>query len=179
MDKTGLIQIYTGTGKGKTTAACGLAVRANARGFKVCWMSFHKDPKYYRKAEQQALRKLGITVRYLATEHPMCAVRKNSSLFVKLRGLCLKGLKAIRKIYKENKFDLLVLDELNISVRDGFLKENDVLEIMQEKPKNLELVITGRGATRKMINKADLVSLIKERKHPYKKGVAARKGIEY
>ena len=178
MKKNACIHIYTGEGKGKTTAAAGLAVRANAQGMKVCYISFHKGPKFYKNGEQKNLKKLGISIRCFARTHSLC--RNKTKVIVD--GLCLeciKGLNYIKKVYKENNYDMLIVDEINICVRDGFLNEKDVLELMQEKPQNLELVLTGRGATKKMIQKADVVSFIKEVKHPYKKGIPARKGIEY
>ncbi len=179
MKKLGLVQVYAGSGKGKTTAACGLAVRAVSHGFRVGWVSFYKDPRHCKRSEHQALKKLGVKVRFLVKQHPMCVVSKSSAAFKELREVCLKGLNAVRKIYQHNNLDMLIIDEINISVRDGFLKESEVLKIIADKPENLELVLTGRGATKKMIAKADLVSIVNEIKHPYSKGVQARKGIEY
>lgn len=74
---------------------------------------------------------------------------------------------------------MLILDEINIAVRDGFLKEEEVLALLETKPEKLELVLTGRGATKKIIEKADLVSEVREVKHPYRQGIKSRKGIEY
>ena len=178
MKRLGLVQIYTGDGKGKTTAAVGLAVRANAQGMRVCYMSFHKNPQYYKFGEQKNLKKLGINVRYFAKDHPMCWTDKNAS-HDELRDDCQKGLKFIEEVFKDKEYDLLIVDELNISVRDGFLKEKEVLAMIDRKPSQMELVITGRGATKKIMEKADLVSYIKAIKHPFKKGVASRRGIEY
>jgi len=177
-NRQGLIHIYTGPGKGKTTAAVGLAVRANAHGMRVCYMSLHKNPKYYKTGEQKNLKKLGISVKCFARDHPLCSVKKGVSHKL-LCDDCLEGVKFIRKIFKDEKYDLLIIDEINICVRDRFLEEKDVLELMDLKPKNMELVLTGRGATKKMIKKADLVSFIIEVKHAYNQGIAVRKGIEY
>ncbi|MFH1460211.1 MAG: cob(I)yrinic acid a,c-diamide adenosyltransferase [Candidatus Omnitrophota bacterium] len=176
MRKTGLIQIYTGEGKGKTTAAMGLALRAYAQGLCVMYISFHKDPKFYYGGEQKILKKLGIFVKCFAKSHPFCSVKNKTKAS---RYECLKAIQYIRKIFKKNKVNLLILDELNITVRDGFLKEDEVLHLLNEKPEGLELVLTGRGATKKMIRQADLVSHIKEIKHPFKKGIKARRGIEF
>ncbi|MFH1094540.1 MAG: cob(I)yrinic acid a,c-diamide adenosyltransferase [Candidatus Omnitrophota bacterium] len=179
MQKHGLVHIYTGNGKGKTTAAAGLAVRALSHGFKVGWVSFHKDPGGQLSGEIRVLKKLGVLVHCFAKDYPLC---KTSSLHKgkkQLKAECTKGLKAIHVLFDKKRLDLLILDEINICVRDGFLKEEVVLQLMHEKPENIELIMTGRGATKKMIKQADLVSYIKEIKHPYKKGVLARKGIEY
>ncbi|MBU1087592.1 MAG: cob(I)yrinic acid a,c-diamide adenosyltransferase [Candidatus Omnitrophica bacterium] len=175
--KQGLIQIYTGPGKGKTTAACGLAVRAKAHKMNVCFVSFHKDPKQC-KPMYDCFKKIGIAVHCFAKEHPLCSA-KNHRCFEALQKQCEKGFKFIKKIFNDNQYDLLIIDEINICVRDGFLREESVLSLMDEKPDNLEMVFTGRGATKKMIKKADLVSFIKEVKHPYNQGIEARKGIEY
>lgn len=172
----GLIEIYTGDGKGKTTAAVGLAIRAIGHNLKVCYIYFHKDPEKWKYGEIKVLKKLGIDIFGFAKKHPH--FYKNVSK-MSMRKECLKGLEFIKKIYNENKYDILILDEINISIRDGFLDEKEVVEILNTKPTNLEIVLTGRGAPNKIIEKADLVSEIKEIKHPYKVGIKRRKGIEY
>lgn len=172
----GLIQVYTGDGKGKTTAACGLAVRARSHGLNVGYVYFHKEPEAWDYGEHKILEGLGVKVFGFAKKHPH--FYKDAS-FEEIRKECLLGLEFIKKLYGESKYDLLILDEINISIRDGFLKEEEVLEIMEKKPEKLELVLTGRGATQRIIEKADLVSRIEEIKHPYSLGVQRRKGIEY
>jgi len=174
--KNGLIYVFTGGGKGKTTAAVGLAVRANAHKIKVSWVSFHKS---YACGELRNLKKLGVKVRCFARYHPRCKKEKRKNKQVDLRKECLKGMRYIKKIFKNNDCRLLVLDEINICLRDGYLKENEVLELISLKPADLELVLTGRGATKKLLQQADLISDIREVKHPFRKGIKARKGIEY
>ncbi|MFH2137360.1 MAG: cob(I)yrinic acid a,c-diamide adenosyltransferase [Candidatus Omnitrophota bacterium] len=176
MKHKGLIQIYTGEGKGKTTAAVGLSVRAMAQGLRVGYVSFHKNPSQWRYGEIKLLKKIGADVFHFAKKHPFCDKKLNKA---SLNKECAKGIKFISKIFSENKYDVLVIDELNICVRDKFVKEKDVIALMQGKPKSMELIVTGRGATKAMIKQADLVSYIKEIKHPYKKGISARRGIEY
>jgi len=176
-NRQGLIQIYTGPGKGKTTAVYGLALRAKANKMRVCFISFHKDPKQC-KPVYDLLKKIDIAVHYFAKSHPLFPSKKQQC-FEALQKQCKKGFEFIEAIFNDNQYDLLIIDEINISVRDGFLKEDAVLSLMAEKPDNLEMVFTGRGATKKMIKKADLVSFIKEIKHPYQQGIVARKGIEY
>lgn len=80
---------------------------------------------------------------------------------------------------EERDFDLVILDEILISLRDGFLKEKEILEILEMKPKEVELILTGRGASKKLIEKADLVSEIKKIKHPYEENIGSRRGIEF
>lgn len=175
MKQKGLIHIYTGDGKGKTTSSLGIAMRAKGQGLRVCYVHFHKDPERWNYGEYRILGQIGIDTFSFAKSHPFC--NKNSS--ENIRKGCLQGLDFIKKLYNENKYDILILDEINISVRDGFLKEEEVLEILKTKPENLEIILTGRGATERMIENADYVSEIKEIKHPYSLGIKRRKGIEY
>jgi len=176
MLKKGLIQIYTGRGKGKTTAAMGLALRAVEGDLKVCYVSFHKNCGGYNCGGAAMLKKIGISV-YGFAEESICDGKNFNK--DEIRNDCLKGLEAIKSIFKENKYDVLILDEIIISVREGFLKENEVLDLMESKPASLELVMTGRDASENIIKKADLVSEIKKIKHPYDTGKKARRGIEY
>jgi len=176
MQRKGLIQVYTGEGKGKTTAAIGLACRACGHNLTVCYISFYKEPKRWEYGEHRVLKRLGVKIYAFAVKHPH--FYKNISK-EEVRRECLKGLEFIKRIYREDKYDILILDEILIALRDGFLKEEEVLEILDSKPERLELILTGRGASKRMIEKADLVSEIKKIKHPYDKGIQTRKGIEY
>ncbi|MFA5393990.1 MAG: cob(I)yrinic acid a,c-diamide adenosyltransferase [Candidatus Ratteibacteria bacterium] len=176
MQRKGLIQVYTGDGKGKTTAAIGLACRARGHNLRVCYVSFQKDPERWGCGEHRVLKKLGVDVFGFAKKHPH--FHKNTDPD-DIRRECLKGVEFIKKIYQEKKYDILVLDEINVALCNGFLKEKEILDLMEKRPKNLELVLTGRNATKKIMEKVDLVSEIKKIKHPYDSGVKGRKGIEY
>jgi len=176
MKPEGLIQIYTGDGKGKTTAAVGLACRARGHNLKVCYIYFHKNPKRWDYGEHKILKKIGVDVFGYAGRHPRFDKKLDPD---KVRKECLEGLKFIESIYKKDKYDMLILDEINISLRDGFLKKEELLNIMEKKPANMNLVLTGRGATREMIKAADLVSKVEKVKHPYDSGIWRRIGIEY
>ena len=176
MKPKGLIQIYTGNGKGKTTAAVGLACRARGHNLKVCYIYFHKNPKRRDYGEHKILKKIGVDVFGYAGRHPRFDKKLDPG---KVRKECLDGLKFIKSVYKKNKYDMLILDEINISLRDGFLKKRELLKIIKTKPRRLELVLTGRGAIKDVIKNADLVSKIQNAKHPYDSGVLGRAGIEY
>jgi cob(I)alamin adenosyltransferase len=176
MEKKGLIQIYTGTGKGKSTAAIGQAVRAAGHGFKVGFLSFFKDPEAFGYGEYKSLEKLGIKTFLFARKHPHFYKELNPDDVCRE---CSKGLEFIKELFRDPSWDMLVLDELNIALRDGFLKEEEVVSLLDAKPDKLELVLTGRGVTEKIIEKADLVSEVREVKHPYSRGIKSRKGIEY
>ncbi|MFP3880286.1 MAG: cob(I)yrinic acid a,c-diamide adenosyltransferase [Dehalococcoidia bacterium] len=176
MKQKGLIQVYTGAGKGKSTAAMGQAIRAAGHGFKVGLVSFFKDPEAFGYGEHKCLEKLGIKTFLFAKKHPHFYKGLNPDDVCRE---CSKGLEFIKELFQDPSWDMLVLDEINIAVRDGFLKEEDILSLMEAKPENLELVLTGRGVTEKIIEKADLVSEVREVKHPYSQGIASREGIEY
>jgi len=174
--KKGLIQVYTGTGKGKSTAAIGQAVRAAGHGFKVGFVSFFKDPEAFGYGEYKSLKKLGIETSLFARKHPHFYKELNPDDVCQE---CRQGLDFIRQLFRDPSWDMLILDEINIAVRDGFLSEADVLSLLEAKPAKLELVLTGRGVTEKIIEKADLVSEVREVKHPYRQGIKSRAGIEY
>ncbi|MFH1504447.1 MAG: cob(I)yrinic acid a,c-diamide adenosyltransferase [Candidatus Omnitrophota bacterium] len=172
----GLIQVYTGEGKGKTTAAVGLACRARGHDLRVCYVCFHKDPDRWGQGEHRTLKKIGVDIFRFAKKHP--CFHKNVTN-EEVRQGCLEGLEFIKKIYGENKYNILILDEINVSLKEGFIREKELLEVLSAKPRALELILTGRGVTKKVIEKADLVSEIKKVKHPYDLGIKIRKGIEY
>jgi len=172
----GLIQIYTGDGKGKTTAAAGLAVRAAGQGLKACFIYFFKDPKKWGCGEFKILKKIGVTVKCVAGKHPYFC--KNISKDI-LRTQCLNALDFIRKKIFPKKYDVIILDEILIAVRGNFLTEAELLSLLRGKPVKTELVLTGRGATKALIKYANLVSEIKKIKHPYDSGIRARRGIEF
>ncbi|MDD5044798.1 MAG: cob(I)yrinic acid a,c-diamide adenosyltransferase [Candidatus Omnitrophica bacterium] len=171
----GLVQIYTGEGKGKTTQAVGQAVRAAGNGFKVCLIHFFKDPEVFPSGEDRILKKIGIRVIHCATHHPrFCrGVDKKEA-----RLACLDALKYIRSAFKR-KFDMLIVDEINIALRDGLLREKEIISLLKDKPRSLNIVFTGRGASRNLMRHADLVSEIKKIKHHFDQGNCARKAIEY
>ena len=174
--KKGLIHIYTGNGKGKTTAAVGLATRVLGHHKKVCYVFFHKRPEKYGYAEIENLKKLGAEVHAIAKGHPF--LDKNLDI-QKHRALTKQQFEEITHYIHQSGFDLLVLDEAIVSARDGFLPEDMLMQFITNKPDKLELVLTGRGASEKLITLADYVSEIKKVKHPYDKNIKAREGIEY
>ena len=176
MKRKGLIQVYTGEGKGKTTAAVGLACRARGYNLKVCYIYFHKEPDRFGYGELRSLKKLGVNIFGFAKRHPH--FYKNIAP-ANIRKECLEGIEFIKRIFEENKYDVLILDEILISLRDGFLKEEELLDVLNLKPEKLEVILTGRDATQKIIKRADLISEVKKIKHPFDYGIKGRKGIEY
>ena len=168
----GYIHIYTGNGKGKTTAALGLALRAAGAGLKIYIAQFIKSGDY---SEIIALGAFSDRITIKQFGHGRFIKGKPSAEDVLE---ARRGLKQICKILCGNEYDLVILDEANIAVATQLFSENDLLEIMQAKPVGLELIITGRGATDRVIERADLVTEMKEIKHYYHAGVKARTGIE-
>ena len=170
----GTIQVYTGNGKGKTTAALGLALRAAGYGYKTYMGQFLKGQSY---GELESVKKLSplITLEQFGRKsflHVTETPEKEDVRRAK-RGLqkCLKAL--LSGIYR-----IIVLDEINVALHFHLLTERDVLSFLDQKPDDIEIVLTGRYAPVSIIRRADLVTEMKEKKHYFRKGLAARPGIE-
>jgi cob(I)alamin adenosyltransferase len=167
-----MIQVYTGNGKGKTTAALGLAIRAAGAGKSVYIGQFIKGREY---SELKSLRKFkNIKVEQFGRG---CFIKRNPSL--KDIELACAGLKKIEEVCSKEKPGLIILDEINVALDLGLLKPKDVLSLIKSVPRDIEVVLTGRNAPGQILKAADLVSEIKEIKHYFQKGLKARKGIEY
>lgn len=171
-----MIHIYTGTGKGKTTAAVGLATRALGAGLNVCYTSFHKRPELYGYHEINMLHRFGAVVHCFAKGHPHLDRSLDENV---IRAEVAEAMIVLTAMVKTEKIDLLIMDEILISVRDNYLTEDELIRFIMAKPVHLELVLTGRGATPAVIALADYVSEINKVKHPYDKGLQSRKGIEF
>jgi len=168
----GSIQVYTGNGKGKTTAALGLSIQAAGDGLKVFIAQFNKRGDY---SEIKALRRLSDLITVEQYGLGRFVDRKPSPEDIKA---AQKGFKRVKNILSAGEHHLVVLDEANVAVKDGLFSAQDLLGIMLAKPDHVELVITGRGASPRIIENADRVIEMKEVKHYYKKGIKARVGIE-
>ena len=168
----GYVHIYTGDGKGKTTAALGLALRAAGAGLKVFFAQFLKSGTY---SELKALERFSdlIKVRQYGRGCFISGMPEKEDI-----EYAKKGLNEVKEIISSGKYDLVVLDEINIAVYFGLISLDELLEVIRQRPAHVELVLTGRRADPKLIEEADLVTEMKEIKHYYKKGVVARLGIE-
>ncbi len=171
--KKGYVHIYTGDGKGKTTAAIGLAIRAVGRGMKVFMGQFMKGQHY---GEIDTLNLIeNISVQQFGD--PKCIRR--SEVTQAHKDLASKGLDICKKEIFSGLSDIVIMDEVCVAIWFGLLPEDDVINIIKSKPETIELVLTGRKATDKLVKNADLVTDMKEIKHYYiTDGVLARKGIE-
>jgi len=169
--RKGYIQVYTGNGKGKTTAAVGLAVRAAGAGLRVFFAQFVKKR---RCSEHKALARFSdlITVRQYGTGF----VRGRPSR--KAMSSAEEGLEDARENLTSGQYDVVILDEINVAVERGLIDLEDVISLMESKPPGVELVLTGRYAHRSIIRRADLVTEMKKVKHYMDRGVKARTGIE-
>lgn len=172
--KQGLVQVYTGEGKGKTTAALGLALRAAGHGLKVVIVQFMKTPRY---GEHRALQYLAPQVVVKAFGRPGFIHRGGAQPedFEQAH----KALSFARETMLKGEADVLILDEINNALHFGLLKEEEVLNFLKERPPKIEVVLTGRNAPLSIIEVADLVTEMRSIKHPYQKGIAARQGIEF
>ncbi len=172
----GLIHVYCGDGKGKTTAAMGLALRCTGRGKKVVIAQFLKSGT---SGECLALAKNhGVTV-LAANPVGKFSFQMSEDEKKLTRDAVNRTFEAATDFAYREKAGLLVLDEACAVVSLGFLDEEKLLCYMEEKPEGLELVITGREPTEKLLNKADYVTEMRNRRHPYERGIEAREGIEY
>jgi cob(I)alamin adenosyltransferase len=173
--KRGLVHIYTGNGKGKTTAALGLGMRAFGHGFKVLVIQFMKGRINY--GELSSAKKLGRGFSIFQVGRETFVDSHNpDSVDVEL---ARKGLELAGKSIMSGVNDMVILDEILCAVMFRLLKEKDVIELVRAKPHRMELVLTGRGATTRLKKEADLVTNMREVKHYYANGVEGRMGIEW
>jgi cob(I)alamin adenosyltransferase len=171
-----LIHIYTGDGKGKTTSSIGLIIRALGHNKKVVYITFGKRECNY--GEFKVLKKLKVPIFTFASEYP-CFVKKVN--VKKLKSECVKGIKKIFSLYKKN-YGLIVIDELLVTVRDKFLSIEKLKQVINKKPQNTEIVITGRSdkfILEQIKNYVDYITIMKKIKHPYDIGINGREGVEY
>jgi len=181
-----MLLIFTGNGKGKTTAALGQAMRALGQNKRVLMIQFikggqisgeHKFLKKFKSASWRTKFKIipagrGF-VKILGDKLPLLVHKKAAQNALKL------AQKAINPPAGGKKWDLIILDEINIAVNLKLIKAGDVLKILKLAPKDIDIILTGRGAPKSFIQKADLATEMKEIKHPFKKGQTAKKGIDF
>jgi len=169
-----MVHVYTGNGKGKTTASIGLGLRASGHGFRVLMIQFMKgDIKY---GELEAVKNIP-NFEIIQFGRPDF-VDKDNPAQIDI-DLARKGLEHARTAVEKGIADVLILDEINVAVEWKLVSAQEVLDIVKSRPKNMEIILTGRYAPREFIDIADTVTEMKEVKHPYMKGIMARKGVEY
>ena len=177
--KHGYIQVYTGDGKGKTTASLGLAMRALGRCWKVLIIMFTKGGDNY--GELNSFRNLSpeiaqnLTIVQAGLDRIVYSDNKTEHDFKEIK----KGWELAKKAILNDEYNLIILDEANIAIDLGLIDIKEVLDVLKNKPEDMEIVLTGRNAKQEIIDIAHLVSEIKPVKHYWDTGIAARKGIEY
>ena len=171
----GLIIVNTGNGKGKTTAALGLAIRAWGQGLKVLILQFIKGSWKY--GELAAISKMDDNIVIMPLGEGF--TNKNLQEKEKHKFVAIEALTTAEKEVKSKKWDMIILDEINYALKYDLLELNSVLKLLDEKDSSLHLVLTGRDAKEEIISRADMVTEMKELKHHYKNGIKAQRGIEF
>jgi len=171
--KKGFVQVYTGNGKGKSTAAFGLAMRAVGAGLRVFIAQFLKRGNY---SEIKAIKQLKPTITVQQFGTGRFVMGKPSELDVNAVRM---GIKAVQDVIRKRAADLVIMDEINTVVSLKIISVKAILSLIAQKPVYMEIVLTGRNAPSALLKKADLITEMKEIKHYYKKGIKARRGIEF
>jgi cob(I)alamin adenosyltransferase len=170
----GYTHIYTGTGKGKTSASLGLAFRAAGSGLRTMIIQFMKGQG---SGEIDACKKMGglITIEQYGSDR-FC--RPDDGSFDEHRDFTRRGYERAREVIKAGGHSIVILDEIITAVTFGLVSDDDIISLIEARPESMELVLTGRGASDRLIDRADLVTEMKEIRHYYQTGVAPRRGIE-
>ncbi|USH00943.1 cob(I)yrinic acid a,c-diamide adenosyltransferase [Thermococcus argininiproducens] len=171
-EKLGLVHIYTGDGKGKTTAALGLALRMLGNGGKVIIIQFLKSPSVY--GEQKKALECGIVLEAYGLPKFVHGKPEPEEIEAARRAL-----RRAKEVVRSGEWDLVILDEICVALGFRMIKVDEVIELIKEKASNTEVVLTGRYCPKELFETADYVTEMKEIKHPYQKGISARKGVEY
>jgi cob(I)alamin adenosyltransferase len=173
-DRLGLIQVYMGNGKGKTTAALGLTLRACGHELHTYIGQFLKGRSY---GELRSVKRLApfVTIEQYGLDERIHA----GEVTLKHQAAAHEGLAKARRALVSTRYDVVVLDEINVALNYGLLTEEEVLELMDSKPPQVELVMTGRAVPQSIIDRADLVTEMREVRHPYSRGIRGRVGIEF
>lgn len=174
MKDLGLLQVYTGDGKGKTTASLGLAFRAIGHGMKVCMIQFMKNSDIYGEV-RLADKMPGLTIIPVG-RHDFVNLKNPEEIDIRL---ARSGWEQAREIISSQKYDIVILDEINVSLACGLLEEKPVVEFLATGRGATEVVTTGCWAPQSLLDAADLVTEMKNIRHPYSKGVDSREGIDH
>ncbi len=173
----GLVVVITGNGKGKTTTALGIAVRACGHNLRTCMIQFMKGDIY--AGEWDGIRKMNCQVELISTGKGFCGIQGNPYPFKEHRENAQEAIQLARQKMESGQFDILILDEINNALSLRLVDLDQVLEVIRQKPAGMHLVLTGRDAHPQVIELADTVSEIKEIKHAYRVGIEPQPGIDY
>ena len=177
MSKDGLVIVYTGNGKGKTTAALGMALRAIGYEHKVCMLQFIKGSWHY--GEMDSSKKLEPNFELIAVGKGFVGILDDNSPREEHEKYAAEAVRICREKIFSEKYDVIILDEVNYAITLGLIDVQEIIKIIKEKPSDLDLVLTGRDVKEEIVELADLVTEMKEIKHPFKSGIKAKKGIDF
>lgn len=173
----GLVVVYTGKGKGKTTAALGIVLRAVGHGYKVGMVQFIKGEWYY--GELTSSKRLEPEFEMIAAGKGFVGIIDDDHPIEEHQKAASEAVELVKEKLASGLYDVMILDEINYAVKLNLVSVDDVLGIIAAKPEKTTLVLTGNYAHEKVIEAADLVTEMREVKHPYKKGIKAKKGIDF
>ena len=177
VSEKGLVIVYTGNGKGKTTAALGMALRAIGYDHKVCMLQFIKGSWHY--GEMNSSKKLEPNFELIAVGKGFVGILDDNSPREEHEKYAAEAVRICREKIFSEKYDVIILDEVNYAINLGLIDVQEIIKIIKEKPSDLDLVLTGRDVKEEIIELADLVTEMKEIKHPFKSGIKAKKGIDF
>ena len=173
----GLTIVYTGKGKGKTTAALGLALRASGYEKKICMIQFIKGSWHY--GETDSSKRLEPNFEMITIGKGFVGIIDDKSPKEDHEKIAREAIKISNEKIQSQKYDIIILDEINYAVNLGLIDVEDVINLIKNKPSSVDLVLTGNYARDKVIEMADLVTEMREIKHPFQKGIKAKKGIDF
>ncbi len=177
MSKNGLTIVYTGKGKGKTTAALGIALRATGYKKKICMIQFIKGSWHY--GEMESSKRLEPEFEMVAIGKGFVGIIDDKSPKEDHQKIAKEAIRISNEKIQSGKYDIVILDEVNYAVNLNLISLDDVLNLIKSKPENVDLVLTGNYAKEEVIEIADLVTEMKEIKHPFQKGIKAKEGIDF
>ena len=177
MSKNGLTIVYTGKGKGKTTAALGIALRATGYKKKICMIQFIKGSWHY--GEMESSKRLEPEFEMVAIGKGFVGIIDDKSPKEDHQKIAKEAIRISNEKIQSGKYDIVILDEINYAVNLNLISLDDVLDLIKSKPENVDLVLTGNYAKEEVIEAADLVTEMKEIKHPFQQGIKAKEGIDF
>lgn len=173
----GLVIVYTGSGKGKTTAALGLALRATGYGKRTRMIQFIKGSWHY--GEMTSSARLEPEFEMVAVGRGFVGIIDDTSTIGQHRSVAAEAAAMARRDISSGTYDIVILDEVNYAIHMDLVDEEDILDMVRSRPEHVDVVLTGNHARPRVVEMADLVTEMREIKHPFKKGIRARKGIDY
>ena len=177
MGKDGLVIVYTGNGKGKTTAALGMALRAVGYNHKICLIQFIKGSWPY--GEMESAKRLAPELELIIVGKGFVGIIDDKSPREDHVKIAKEAIKISKEKIQSGSYNIVILDEVNYAINLGLIELDEIIELIKSKPENLNLVLTGNHAKDEIIELADLVTEMKEIKHPFKSGIKAKKGIDF